>query len=489
MFQQRILEEVLKRSRPSPAEGDFLFDIDPEPAPERLTSYGGAPVLIRTLRSLGVAESVARHIHVKKRDRGYDEATFVESFVVLNGVGGDCLDDFDQLRADAGLASMLGHDLPSPGAARNFLYEFHDESRIDEAKAQCALLGMKAYIPGENAALRGLGLVNRDVVQEVGRRCPEQQIATVDQDATIIESGKQEALRGYEGERGYQPMLAVWAEMNLVLSDEFRDGNVPAAYQGLPAAKAAFTALPSTVNKYYFRGDSACHEHELIDWLRDEKRVDGPQGFIGFGVSARMSPALREAVAAVPEGQWETYPYGKSEADVTREYAEVTFVPGERSEHKDTQPLRYVAIRIRPRQGELLNDGTKVKHFAVVTNIGDWKPARLLQWHREKAGTIEAVHDVLKNELAAGVLPCGRFGANAAWLRMAVLTYNVLTALKRLALPADLLQARPKRLRFLFFNTAGRFVEHARRTMLRLAMSAMRLADFLSALRLLPLRT
>ena len=167
----------------------------------------------------------------------------------------------------------------------------------------------------------------------------------------------------------------------------------------------------------------------------------------------------------------------------------MTFVPNEHSEHKDDQPLRYIAIRIRPRQGELLNDGTQVKHFAVVTNIRDWKPARLLQWQREKAGTIEAVHDVLKNELSAGVLPCGRFGANAAWLRMAVLTYNTLTALKRLALPADLLQARPKRLRFLFFNTAGRFVEHARRTMLRLAMSATRLAEFLSALRLLPLRT
>jgi hypothetical protein len=105
-----------------------------------------------------------------------------------------------------------------------------------------------------------------------------------------------------------------------------------------------------------------------------------------------------------------------------------------------------------------------------------------LQWHREKAGTIEAVHDVLKNELSAGVLPCGRFGANAAWLRLAVLTYNTLTALKRLALPAELLQARPKRLRSLFFNTAGRFVQHARKTILRLAMSATRLAEFLSAL-------
>jgi hypothetical protein len=67
------------------------------------------------------------------------------------------------------------------------------------------------------------------VVREVGRRCGEQKIATIDQDATIIGSRKQEALRTDEGERGYQPMLAVWAEMNLVLADEFRDGNVPAA--------------------------------------------------------------------------------------------------------------------------------------------------------------------------------------------------------------------------------------------------------------------
>lgn len=114
----RILESVLKRSKPSPAESEFLFEIDPEPAAERLTSYGGAAVLVQTLRSLGVAQSVTRHIHIKKRDRGYDEATFIESFVVLNGVGGDCLDDFDQLRADAGLASILGHDLPSSGARR-----------------------------------------------------------------------------------------------------------------------------------------------------------------------------------------------------------------------------------------------------------------------------------------------------------------------------------------------------------------------------------
>jgi hypothetical protein len=71
-----------------------------------------------------------------------------------------------------------------------------------------------------------------------------------------------------------------------------------------------------------------------------------------------------------------------------------------------------VAIRIRPRQEEFFADGNRVKHFAVLSNLWEWTPERLIQWHREKAGTIEAVHDVLKNELAGGVMPSKYFGAN-----------------------------------------------------------------------------
>ena len=112
---------------------------------------------------------------------------------------------------------------------------------------------------------------------------------------------------------------------------------------------------------------------------------------------------------------------------------------------------------------------------------------KLIEWHREKAGTIEGVHDVLKNELATGVLPSKYFEANAAWLRLAVISYNVLTALKRLALPADLLRARPKRLRFLIFYTAGRLVHHARQLCLRLARKAEGIVLWSDALQFLPL--
>jgi hypothetical protein len=70
---------------------------------------------------------------------------------------------------------------------------------------------------------------------------------------------------------------------------------------------------------------------------------------------------------------------------------------------------RYVAIRIRKKQRA---DGSTVKYFAVVSNVWEWTTKRLLERHREKAGSIEAVHDLIKNELAGGVMPCGRFGAN-----------------------------------------------------------------------------
>ena len=132
------------------------------------------------------------------------------------------------------------------------------------------------------------------------------------------------------------------------------------------------------------------------------------------------------------------------------------YVPQQSVENRYREPLRYIAIRIRKKQGELFADGSAVKHFAVTSNVWDWSASKLLQWYREKAGSIEAAHDVIKNELAGGVMPSKYFGAHAAWLRLAVLTFNLLTALKRLALPPELLAARPKQLRFLIFTAPGK---------------------------------
>ena len=99
---------------------------------------------------------------------------------------------------------------------------------------------------------------------------------------------------------------------------------------------------------------------------------------------------------------------------------------------------------------------------------------------------IRPIGHLVRTALGGGVLPSKYFGANAAWLHLAVIAHNVLQALKRLGLPAELLTARPKRLRFLLFNMPGRLVHHARRLILRVAVVGKWPAAYGEGLRLLP---
>ena len=81
---------------------------------------------------------------------------------------------------------------------------------------------------------------------------------------------------------------------------------------------------------------------------------------------------------------------------------------------------------------------------------------RLLEWHREKAGTVEHTHDEVKNELGGGHVPSQQFGVNAAWFKLALLTYNLVSAIKGLCLAGEERTARFKKFRLLLVHLAGR---------------------------------
>lgn len=213
------------------------------------------------------------------------------------------------------------------------------------------------------------------------------------------------------------------------------------------------------------RSDSAAYDQRLLDHWHG-------RGW-AFAVSADMSPQLRQEVRALPEEAWQ--PWAEEAGGRVREWAEVPYVPARRQEKSDPEvPLyRYLAIRVRPAQGELFPDGERVWHFAVVSNRWDLDGQALLEWQRGKAGTVEQVHHVLLNELGAGVYPSDKFGANAAWLRLQVLTHNLLELLKAAVLPAAYRRARPKKLRFAVFTQWGRVVRHAGRTLVRITNRAL----------------
>ena len=75
--------DMIPHGKPSPTESPLLFEIDDEPLEETLTAWGGVPLVVQAFRSLGVPARVRQHVQIKQRKRGYDEATMVESFVVL----------------------------------------------------------------------------------------------------------------------------------------------------------------------------------------------------------------------------------------------------------------------------------------------------------------------------------------------------------------------------------------------------------------------
>jgi hypothetical protein len=338
---------------------------------------------------------------------------------------------------------------------RGFLELFHDE----QAVAKRPLQG--SFIPQESSRLAGLSeVVRQNVRAYVAAVKPGRQV-TLDVDAHLVESSKREALATYEGYRGYQPLLVTWAETELILADQFRDGNVPAGVGIGELVDAAYEALPVLPSPEGWgvrvRSDSAAYDQQVLAHWDD-------RGW-KFAVSADMSPQLRRAIGELELDEWQEWQ--TESAGVVREWAEVAYVPSRQIEKKGLQPYRYLAIRLRSPQGVLFSDGTDVKLFAVVTNDWEMGGRELLEWHRGKAGTVEHSHRVVKDELGAGVYPSGKFGANAAWLRLQVLTANLLVLLKATALDEQYRHARPKRLRFAIFNHVGKVVSHARQVLMR----------------------
>jgi hypothetical protein len=435
----------------------FEYEVSQE---GNVTAWGGLPLVAEVLAALKVDEAVERHVKLRPGRREFDAAWLVTSLVLLLAAGGDCLDDVQVLREDEALRKLLGKRLPSPETLRQFLYEFHDEALVEAAQGRAAERRQKSWVPEESTRLLGLGRVLEAMVAEYARRWPSE-VGTVDIDATVQESHKREAKPHYGGGRGYQPVVAVWAENDLVLADEFRDGNVPAHKDLLGVLKRAVGALPPSVRTCFVRGDSALATKEVLEWLVSKG--------IEFAVGGTNLPPLKRACAALPEAEWKLL---EERYDCVVHLAEVPCEEGLAA----TYGLRVVGIRLTPRQEDMFEGPM---YLSVFTNRA--LPAdELVRWYWAKAGTVEHVHDVMKNELGGGVLPCGRFGANAAWYRLVALTYNVLRVVRQTG-PNDLHEAKPKRLRLNLLALPAVVVRHARQVIARVGLRVRRAGELLLA--------
>lgn len=446
-------------------QGRLSFKVEIDQHPTGLTSYAGVPLFVETARALGLPVLVERVLGQKwGHRRGYSAFDLILAILVGIVAGAKDVDDIAAMRQDKGLQVLLElKKWPSASTIKRFLYWFHELPQWMGGEKGRALL------PPESAALVALGKVNREIVEALQeRRCFD--TVTIDLDATLIQSSKVEALPHYDGGRGFQPWIAYCPEMGLVLRDQFRDGNVPASLGALHQIKRSVLAVPSGVKKIAVRGDSAMYCPKALVWM-DQRDIE-------FGISMPMMPELRTRIEGLPESSWDRHrkpnPFGGL-LPTDLQIAEVEFVSNTMATSKKGRPFRVLVVRRVEDQATLFGPSGKVHEvdgrrwcLALITNRWEGSAEDVWNWSRERCGTVERAHSELKNDLAAGVMPCGRFQSNAAWFRLNVLAYNILAALQLLALPKPMQAWRPATIRFRLLNLAGRIVHHSRQLVLRL---------------------
>jgi hypothetical protein len=493
------------------AQGVLPYKYEQERTDGGMTALAGLPIYLDLASVLGVADCIRAHVHVRKSGQGWTDEQAVLSLMLLNLAGGDCIDDIRILEKDEGFSKVLSRvetkglsrqqrramerrwrkerhrSVPSPSALFRYLGAFHD--RGEEMKREPG----KAFIPAPNEHLQGLRRANQGFVASLQRRHPEGE-ATLDTDATLVETQKKDAFFSYQGYKAYQPFNVWWAEQRVVLHSEFRDGNVPAGYEQLRVFQEALDMLPEGVMKVYLRADTAGYDHSLLRYC--EKGENKRFGRIEFAIGVDVTKEFKKAVAEVEQSEWK--PLRKEIKGEMREtgaeWAEVCFVPNAIARSKNDLVYRYLAIRELLEQPELPGMGGHVelpfptmsmekkryKVFGMVTNR-DLEGNELIHWHHQRCGKSEEAHSIMKEDLAGGKLPSSEFGENAAWWGIMILAFNLNSAMKQLVLQGSWVAQRMKAIRFSLIGLPGRVMNHARGLIVRLVKNHPSLAVLVNA--------
>jgi hypothetical protein len=481
------------------AQGVLPYKYEEEKTASGATSLAGLPVYLDLASVLNLGESIATHLHVKAQ--GWTDEQIVTSLILLNLAGGECVDDLHILEADDGFCRILRRielrglkrkerrdterrwrkethrSVPSPSAVFRYLAAFHEDYAPQKGTA---------VIPPLSELLCSLERINADLMAALHKQKPTG-CATLDMDATLVGTEKKDALFSYKGYKAYQPLNTYWAEKGLILHTEFRDGNVPAGHEQLRVFLHALSLLPEGVKSVRLRSDTAGYQHDLMSYCDRGKneKLHERFGRIEFAIGCDVTPEFKKAVREAEE--W--HPLFDKKGNVRGEWAEVCFVPN-KSATKKREPYRYIAIRELMKQPHLPMDGlpfqtitfdeTPYKLFGLATNM-DWEGSKLIDWYHERCGKSEEAHAVMKEDLAGGKLPSGKFGGDAAWWWIMALAHNLNAAMKSLVLQGSWITKRMKAIRFHLINLPGRVMEHGRELAVRLAKGHPSLETLLAA--------
>ena len=436
----------LSHSRPV---ASAIFD-DPN-----LVSCAGLVPMVALAQQCDLAAVADEHLRLPT-DKGANAGAKVTSLVAGMVAGADSIDDMALLRHGA-MGALF--DRPyAPSTLGSFLREF------------------------TFGHVRQLDAVAARVLTRLGERTPLvagiDGPVLVDIDDTIVEVhgyAKQGSGYGYCGVRGLNALITTVTTDQappVILGQRLRKGacgSPRGAARMVCDTLAAVRRLRSTVStgKVLLRADSAFYGHPTVS--------AAIRGGAEVSVTVRLDPKVRTAIAAIPDDGWTPIEYADAIYDestqrwISRaEVAEIEFTAFSSKKATEQVPGRLVVRRIPD-----LNHGSDhgqatlfdTWRFHAFFTTTDLDTITADKTHRGHA-IIEGVHADLKDSALAH-LPSGRFNANAAWLVLAVMAFNLTRAAATITGPG-LARARTATIRRTLITVPARIASSARRLTLHL---------------------
>jgi Transposase DDE domain group 1 len=441
------------------ARTSVVFD-DPN-----LVSSGGLVPVLALAEHAGLRALTDAHLTVPT-DKGANAGLKVASLVAGMVAGADSIDDMALLR-HGGMGRLFARAY-APSTLGSFLraFTFGHVRQLDAIAARFLV------------ALAGL---SRLVSVPIPPTEFEAGYALLDVDDTIVEvhgHDKQGAGFGYSRVRGLNALLATLATTTtapVILAQRLRKGacNSSRGAKRLvgDAVKQARRLLEPRV-PVLVRMDSAFYGRGPV--------LAALAGGAAVSVTVRMNAQIKAAIATIDDGAWTTIEYtdavfdeasGRwvSRAEVT-EIAFTAFASGKKSERV---PGRLVVRRIPDFNAEkkaaagqgTLFDVWRFHAFFTTADPAVLDTIAADKTHRAHA-IIEQVHADLKGSALAH-LPSGVFTANAAWLVLAVMAFNLTRAAASLTEP-QLARATTATIRRKLIAVPARVATSGRRILLHL---------------------
>src|SRR5229473_3016227 len=354
-----------------------------------LTHYGGVLFFGEFIRMLRLRRFLTRHLRYPRRNQDYQLSQMILSFVYPVILGLDRLETASLLRADGTFQYLTGlPSYPHPESLRRFLLQAAPDFREQ------------------------LHRVNDYLLQHFIHRPDHRSRLILDLDSTVLTVfGHQEGAEvgynpRYRGKRSYDPLLCVEANSSFLWDVELRRGNAGTWAGSDQLLASCLLCLPADIREVRVRADAGFGFDPVLTLL-EQRPAD-------YAVVARLTTALKRALGGLRyhrlNARWEIAEF---EHRLTGwSCARRCIVARRKIEETEPEPTLFALDRYLYR--------------AWFTNLA-LTPAGVWNFYEGRAGMEPRIRE-LREDYALRKIPTRAFAANALYLEVVRLAYNLVTA-------------------------------------------------------------